>query len=50
MAFPDGNICWALSSSQYVLDAIKNIEANLKSKGVQFKESNQPTPSAYRPE
>jgi hypothetical protein len=41
---------WALSSSQYVQEAIKNVENHLATQNKTLKKSNQPFPTEYRPE
>jgi hypothetical protein len=35
---------------QYVSDAIKNVESQLKMQNLTLQKSNQPVPSDYRPE
>jgi hypothetical protein len=42
--------CWALSSSCYVKEAIKNIELILKDQGRVLRKSQQPMLSSYHPE
>ena len=50
--FPTDNskAYWALSSSQYVQEAIKNVENYLATQNKTLKKSNQPFPTEYRPE
>jgi len=50
--FPEdaSNIKWALSSEQYIKEALKNIESHLADKGRTLRKSNQPMPSSYLPE
>jgi hypothetical protein len=43
------HICWALCSSQYVKEAIRNIEVHLQSQDCALKKSHQPFPSNYCP-
>jgi hypothetical protein len=42
--------CWSLSSSQYVKEAIRNIELHLKDQNRTLRKSNQPMPASYIPE
>lgn len=49
--FSDGSEpCWALSSQQYVDEAIRNIEIHLKQSNHTLCKSNQPMPTWYHPE
>ena len=48
---PNGVTSWAISTSQYVQDAVKNVEAYLKKKGKSLRKgTNSPLTSNYRPE
>ena len=47
----NGKYAWAFSSSQYVQNAVKNIEKYLKEKGLSLpKNASAPFPNDYRPE
>jgi hypothetical protein len=50
--FPDDNSksYWALSSSQYIQEAIKNVEEYLATYNRTLRKSNQPFPTKYHPE
>jgi hypothetical protein len=50
--FPEDNskFYWALSSSQYVQEAVKNVEEYLSAYNQTLRKSNQPFPTEYRPE
>jgi hypothetical protein len=50
--FPNdpGKTRWALSSEQYIKEAIKNVESYLSTKGRTLRRSNQPMPTSYVPE
>ncbi len=50
--FPDNSMKpkWALSSAQYVKEAIRNIETHLQGQNRILRKSNQPMPSNYAPE
>jgi ribosomal protein L31E len=51
---PDGRAVWAMSSTDYVLAAIANVEASLKSEGLPplkvYGKCKRPYPTKYRPE
>ena len=47
----NGQICWSLSSSQYVRNAVKNVEDYRNSKGLgPLMRATSPWPRDYRPE
>ena len=50
--FPDdaSRLKWALSSEQYIKEAMKNIERHLAEQNRSLRKSNQPMPLAYLPE
>ena len=48
---PNGVVAWALSSSQYAQDAVRNVETHLKRKGMTLRKgTNSPLAASYRPE
>ena len=48
---PNGVESWAISTSQYVQESVKNVEAHLKRKGMALRKGmNSPLSSKYRPE
>ena len=48
---PNGVESWAISTSQYVQEAVKNVEAHLKRKGMALRKgTNSRLGNKYRPE
>ena len=51
ISLPNGVTSWAISASQYVQDAVKNVETHLKKKGKFLRKgTNSPLTTNYRPE
>jgi hypothetical protein len=50
--FPDDAEClyWALACSQYIREAIRNIDVHLQSQNRTLKKAHQPFPTNYHPE
>ena len=46
----NGVKCWSFSSSQYVQNAVANVESYLQLKGEKLPKTKSPWPSSYRPE
>ena len=48
---PNGVSAWAISASQYVQEAVRNVELHMKRNGLSFhKGTKSPMSSKYRPE
>jgi hypothetical protein len=51
MILPNGEKVWALSASQYVQEAVKNLERQLEERGMKLTvKASSPIASGYRPE
>lgn len=50
LKFSDGEQCWAISSPQYVIEAVRNIKLHLQLQGHVLRKFSHPMPSAYKPE
>jgi hypothetical protein len=49
---PDGRVCWGMSSKDYVMAEVKNVENNLADECLELKKkgTDRPFPIAYRPQ